>query len=53
MIKPQQKTNQTDAVHSANIVKEIGYPIMIKASDGDTVRDEKNVSPQRLSTLNL
>jgi len=32
-------------VHSANIVEEIGYPIMIKASDGDTVLDEKNVSP--------
>jgi len=32
-------------VHSANIVEEIGYPIVIKASDGDTVLDEKNVSP--------
>ena len=35
----------TVAVHSDNIVEEIGYPIMIKASDGDTVLDEKNVSP--------
>jgi len=35
----------TDAVHSANTVEERGYPIMIKASDGDTVLDEKNVRP--------
>ena len=33
------------AMHIAYIVKEIGYPIMVKASDGDTVLDEKNVSP--------
>jgi acetyl/propionyl-CoA carboxylase alpha subunit len=32
-------------VHSANTVEEIGYPVMIKASDGDTVLDEKTVSP--------
>jgi len=35
----------TDAVHSANIAEETGYPIMIKASDGDTVLDGKNISP--------
>jgi len=35
----------TDAVCSANTVEEIGYPIMMKASDGYTVLDEKNVSP--------
>jgi len=35
----------TDAVHSANIVEEIGYPIMIKESHGVTILDEKNVSP--------
>lgn len=35
----------TDVVHSANFVKELGYPIMIKTSDGDIVLDEKNVSP--------
>jgi biotin carboxylase len=34
-----------NVVHSANIVEEIGYPIMIKASAGDTVLDAKNVSP--------
>ena len=32
-------------MHSANIVEEIGYPVMINASDGDTVLDEKIVSP--------
>ena len=32
-------------MHSANIVEEVGYPVMIIASDGDTVLDEKNVSP--------
>jgi hypothetical protein len=32
-------------VHSANIVEEIGYPVMIKASDDDNILDEKNVSP--------
>jgi hypothetical protein len=35
----------TNEVHSANVVKEIGYPGVIKASDGDTVSDEKNVNP--------
>jgi hypothetical protein len=35
----------TDAVHSADFVIEIGYPGMIKASDGDTILDEKNVNP--------
>ena len=35
-------------MHSANIVEEIGYPIMIKASDCDTVLDEKNVCPIRV-----
>jgi len=32
-------------VCSANTVEEIGYPIKIKAFDGDTVLDEKNISP--------
>jgi hypothetical protein len=32
-------------VHSANIVEERGYPIMIKASDCDTILEEENVSP--------
>ena len=31
-------------MHSANIVEEIGYPIMIRASGGDTALKEKNVS---------
>jgi len=48
----QEKTGfddtTTDAVHRVNIVKEIGYPIMIKASDGDTILDEKNVGPINL-----
>jgi hypothetical protein len=35
----------TDAVHSANFVKEIGYPGLIKASGGDTVLDENHVNP--------
>jgi hypothetical protein len=35
-------------VHSANFVKETGYPVMIKAHDGDTVLDEKNVNPLNL-----
>jgi biotin carboxylase len=30
----------TDAVHSANIIKEIGYPVMFKASDGNTALDK-------------
>jgi uncharacterized protein YukE len=29
----------TDVVHSANFVKEVGYPGVIKASDGYTVLD--------------
>ena len=41
----QEKTGfddiTADAVHSANIVKKIRHPIMIKASDGDTILDEK------------
>ena len=37
--------DDTTTVHSANIVEEIGYPNMIKASVGDTVLDEKIVSP--------
>jgi len=45
----QEKTGlddpTTDAVCSTNIVEEIGYPITIKASDSDTVLEEKNVSP--------
>ena len=32
-------------MHSANSVEEMGYPVMIKASDSDRVLDEKNVSP--------
>jgi len=48
----QEKTGfddtTTNAVHSANIVKETGYPIMIEESDRDTVLDEKNVSPINL-----
>jgi hypothetical protein len=48
----QEKTGfddtTTDAVHSVNTVKEIGYPVMIKASDGDTILDGKNVSPINL-----
>jgi pyruvate carboxylase len=39
--KPGFDDTTTDAVQSANIVKEIGYPIMIKASGGDTILDEK------------
>jgi hypothetical protein len=35
----------TNAVHSAYFVKEIGYPGKIKASDGDTVLDEKMSTP--------
>ena len=35
----------TDAVHSANIVEEIGYPIMIIASDGVTILHEKMSVP--------
>jgi hypothetical protein len=35
----------TNTVQSANIVEEIRYPIMIKASDGGTILDGKNVSP--------
>jgi hypothetical protein len=38
----------TYTLHSANFVKEIGYPGMIKTSDGDTVLDEKNVNPINL-----
>jgi len=39
----------TDAVHSANIIKEIGYPVMFKASDGDTALNKENASPTDLS----
>jgi hypothetical protein len=35
----------TNVVQSVNIVEEIRYPVMIKASDGDTILDEKNVGP--------
>jgi hypothetical protein len=38
----------TDAVHNTNFVKEIRYPGMIKASDGDTVLDENHVNPINL-----
>jgi biotin carboxylase len=41
----------TDAVHSANIVKEIGYPVVIKASDGETVPDEKKCHSHKGSAL--
>jgi hypothetical protein len=44
-IKPHRKTGfddtTTDAVQSANIVEEIRYPIMVKASDSDNILDEK------------
>jgi hypothetical protein len=35
----------TDVMHSANFVKEIGYPGMIKASVGDTISDKRISTP--------
>jgi hypothetical protein len=35
----------TSAVNSANIVEEIRYRIMIRASDDDTILDGQNFSP--------
>jgi len=39
----------TNAVQSANIIKERGYPVMFKASDGDTALDKENGSLTDLS----
>jgi hypothetical protein len=35
-------------VHNVNIVAMTEYPVVIKASDSDTILDEKNVSPIKL-----
>ena len=38
----------TSTVQNVNVVTMTEYPVMIKASDGDTILDEKNVSPIKL-----
>jgi hypothetical protein len=45
MIHRRVEDITTDAVHGANFVKEMGYPVMIEISDGDTISHENNVNP--------
>jgi hypothetical protein len=45
-IQKRQRTDSitTSTVHNVNIVTMTEYPVMIKASDGDTILDEKSQS---------
>ena len=45
---PRSESITTSTVHNVNIVTMTEYPVMIKASDGDTVLDGINVSPVKL-----
>jgi len=45
---PRSDSITTSTVHKVNIVTLTEYPVLIKASDGDTILDEKNVSPIKL-----
>jgi len=46
--RPRSDSITTSNVHNVNIVTMTEYPVVIKASDGDTILDEKNVSPIKL-----
>jgi hypothetical protein len=46
--RPRSDSITTSTVHNVNIVTMTEYPVVIKASDGNTVLDEKKVSPIKL-----
>jgi len=46
--RPRSDSITTSTVHNVNIVTMTEYPIVIKASDCDTILDEKNVTPIKL-----